>query len=147
MRFAIRDMLRHPPEGFETAVRLLTSRSPTVTSGSLTVAYRYTCASTSTSRRRNCGEMPFITVTFRSSCDYLPSQVRLHFKLTRPLLTRQIARWLSECKSAQTKIAMEKAWSDIRELLDRLETADSGVAASSSGSGGGGSGQDAVDCD
>ena len=71
--------------------------------------------------------------------------MRLHFRLTRPLLTRQIARWLVECKSAQTKTAMEKAWADIRELLDRLGAAEGDVAASSGG--GSGSGQDAVDCD
>ena len=88
MRFAMRDMLRHPPAGFEGAVAA-------------------------------------------------------HFRLVRPLLVRQCARWLAECKSAQTKVAMEKAWADIRTLLDALDAPAGGAASSAAVA----AGSEAVDCD
>lgn len=55
--------------------------------------------------------------------------VRAHFTLVRPLLERQLARWLSECKSPSTLAAMERAYLELIELLDGLD----GAGASADG--------------
>ena len=47
------------------------------------------------------------------------SAVRHHFVLTRPLLQRQLAAWLGECKLASNKVAMEKAYTEIMELIQQ----------------------------
>ncbi len=61
--------------------------------------------------------------------------VRRHFILLRPLLERQLARWLDECQAERHKLAMEKAYVEIMELIDQAAAASSG--AGSSGEGGG----------
>jgi baculoviral IAP repeat-containing protein 6 len=49
--------------------------------------------------------------------------VTQHFALLRPLLERQCARWMAECKSddrasAERRAGMEKAYTEVLELLD-----------------------------
>ena len=49
--------------------------------------------------------------------------VSRHFALLKPVLLRQLARWLSECKSPSNKTAMEKAYVEIVGLLEKEEAA------------------------
>jgi ubiquitin-protein ligase len=49
--------------------------------------------------------------------------VRSHFLLLKPILLRQLARWLSECKSPSNRAAMEKAYVEIVALLEKEEGA------------------------
>ncbi|KOO24061.1 baculoviral iap repeat-containing protein 6 [Chrysochromulina tobinii] len=44
--------------------------------------------------------------------------VRRHFVLNRPLLERQCAAWLGECVAPQNRVAMEKAYVEIVELIE-----------------------------
>ena len=69
----------------------------------------------------------------------MESVVRRHFVLLRPLLERQLARWLDECKSASSKVAMEKAYVDIMALIDSAEKqqAEGGGSSSADGAAGG----------
>ena len=57
--------------------------------------------------------------------------VRRHFLTVRPLLERQCAAWLSECKSPSNKAAMEKAYSEILELIDAAQALEQGGGSSS----------------
>ena len=82
MRFAMRDMLRRPPDGFADVVRT-------------------------------------------------------HFTLVRPLLERQCARWMSECKSPSTRTAMERAYVEITELLDKAQRGQAGAGAAADDAEGG----------
>ena len=59
--------------------------------------------------------------------------VRKHFVINRPLLERQLARWLGECKAERTKAAMEKAYSEIMGLIDEAAKAEDAAAASGEG--------------
>ena len=51
----------------------------------------------------------------------MESVVRKHFLLTRPLLERQLARWLDECKDGSRKKGMERAYVEIMDLLVKAE--------------------------
>ena len=62
----------------------------------------------------------------------LESVVARHFCLLKPMLQRQLARWLGEGKSASTKVAMEKAYTEIFALVAKAEQA----AAASEGASG-----------
>ena len=53
--------------------------------------------------------------------------VRAHFRLVRPLLERQCARWLSEC--TVHRAAMEKCYTELLGLLDALDAAPAAGAA------------------
>jgi len=76
MRYAMRDMIKCPPAGFEAAVAA-------------------------------------------------------HFRRVRPLLLKQTARWLSEA-SASARPPMEKAYNELRAVLDALPEAGEPAAASAS---------------
>jgi hypothetical protein len=66
--------------------------------------------------------------------------VRRHFVLNRPLLERQCAAWLGECVAPQNRVAMEKAYVEIVELI---EVAEKKLAAGEGSEGGEGVGADA----
>ena len=51
----------------------------------------------------------------------MESVVRKHFLLTKPLLERQLARWLDECKDGSRKKGMERAYVEIMDLLVKAE--------------------------
>ena len=58
----------------------------------------------------------------------------------RPLLERQCARWLDECQLPANKAAMERAYGEILQLLDRQQAGSaSGTDAGGDGAAGGGS--------
>ena len=54
--------------------------------------------------------------------------VKRHFVLIKPLLERQLARWLEECKAAHHKAAMEKAYVEIMSLIEEAEAKPPAVA-------------------
>ena len=62
----------------------------------------------------------------------MEAMVKRHFVLLKPLLLRQLARWMSECKADKARAAMEKAYVEIFELIDKYEKED-GAAGSSAG--------------
>ena len=47
----------------------------------------------------------------------LDRQVRRHFVMVRPLLERQCAAWLSECKNDSTRAQMERAYTEILQVV------------------------------
>ena len=49
--------------------------------------------------------------------------VARHFSLVRPLLERQLARWISECASPAHRLSMERAYAELLELLDKADAA------------------------
>jgi len=57
--------------------------------------------------------------------------VRRHFVMVRPLLERQCAAWLSECKNDSTRAQMERAYTEILQLIDAAEAAEKAEAAPS----------------
>jgi len=64
--------------------------------------------------------------------------VRTHFIMVRPLLERQCARWLEECQLPANKTAMERAYTEILQLLDRQQAGSgSGADAAADGAAGG----------
>ena len=67
----------------------------------------------------------------------MESLVRRHFVLLRPMLERQLARWLDECQSPSSKTAMEKAYVEIMSLVDAAEKQKGHGGGSSSGAAGG----------
>ena len=58
--------------------------------------------------------------------------VRAHFRLLRPLLERQLKRWLAEAQSDSTRDGMLRTYAELRPLLDKLD-ADHAAAAAASG--------------
>ena len=56
------------------------------------------------------------------------AHVRAHFRLVRPLLLETLARWLSECSSAAARAALEKAYGELRPLLDALGPGEPGAS-------------------
>jgi len=57
--------------------------------------------------------------------------VKAHFRLVKPLLLRQAARWLSEA-SVSIRAPMERAFTEVQTLLDELDEADERAVESSS---------------
>jgi len=70
--------------------------------------------------------------------------VNKHFVLVRPLLERQLARWLSECRAPQTRKHMEKAYTEIMGLIDQAEKGE-GAASGEEGASGAAAEEGAVD--
>jgi len=60
--------------------------------------------------------------------------VRSHFRLLRPLLERQIKRWVTEAQTDSTREGMLRTYAELRPLLDKLD-ADHAAAAVSGASG------------
>ena len=58
--------------------------------------------------------------------------VRGHFRLLRPLLERQLKRWVAEAQSDSTRDGMLRTYAELRPLLDKLD-ADHAAAAAVSG--------------
>ena len=46
--------------------------------------------------------------------------VRAHFRLLRPLLERQLKRWLAEAQSDSTRDGMLRTYAELRPLLDKV---------------------------
>jgi len=62
--------------------------------------------------------------------------VRKHFITLRPMLERQLAAWLNECKAERSRAAMEKAYVEIMSLIDEAQRSAGGAGTSSDGAGG-----------
>ena len=60
--------------------------------------------------------------------------VRQHFVLNRPLIERQCAAWLDECRSPSNKLSMERAYAEILRLIDQASGADAASASASASS-------------
>jgi len=63
--------------------------------------------------------------------------VRCHFRLLRPLLERQLKRWVAEAQTDSTREGMLRTYAELRPLLDKLdadhEAAAVAAAAAASG--------------
>ena len=46
--------------------------------------------------------------------------VRGHFRLLRPLLERQLKRWVAEAQSDSTRDGMLRTYAELRPLLDKV---------------------------
>jgi ubiquitin-protein ligase len=55
--------------------------------------------------------------------------VRSHFRLLRPLLERQIRRWVAEAQTESTREGMLRTYAELRPLLDQLDAAEGGDAS------------------
>ena len=55
--------------------------------------------------------------------------VRGHFRLLRPLLERQIRRWVAEAQTESTREGMLRTYAELRPLLDQLDAAEGGDAS------------------
>jgi len=58
------------------------------------------------------------------------SIVRNHFRLLRPLLERQIKRWVSEACSSEHREGMLRTYAELRPLLDKLDADHAAAGAS-----------------
>lgn len=52
--------------------------------------------------------------------------VRKHFVTVKPMLERQLARWLDECANERSRAGMEKAYVEIMELIAQAEAVEAG---------------------
>ena len=52
----------------------------------------------------------------------LGGQVRTHFRIVRPLLLRTLARWVEGASSPNARNLFEKAYAEVRPLVDALVT-------------------------
>jgi len=71
----------------------------------------------------------------------MESLVRQHFVHLKPLLMRQLARWMDECRAERNRAAMERAYAEIMALI---EEAEKGVGAAGSSADAAGSSADAT---
>ena len=59
--------------------------------------------------------------------------VRSHFRLLRPLLERQLKRWVAEAQTDSTREGMLRTYAELRPLLDKLDADHAAAAAAASG--------------
>ena len=55
--------------------------------------------------------------------------VRSHFRLLRPLLERQLKRWVAEAQNDSTRVGMLRTYAELRPLLDKLDADHAAAAA------------------
>ena len=104
MRHAMRDMLRRPPAGFEAQARAAETRAPRRARREM--------------RRNNPATTP----------PRARPQVRAHFRTVRPLLLRNLARWLDEASTPSARLQLERAYAELKPLLDGLGAESAGDA-------------------
>ncbi len=101
MRHAMRDMLRHPPAGFEEQVPRCSRDAPEVAPRSRRDAPAFfRAAAAAAASTRACHNNSGAPRQRRHRSAW--TQVRAHFRTVRPLLLRNLARWLDEARSTRS---------------------------------------------
>ena len=98
MRHAMRDMLRHPPAGFEEQVPRYSRDALEMTPRSRRDAPALSRAAAAASARAYHNKSGAPQQRHHRSAW---TQVRAHFRTVRPLLLRNLARWLDEARSTR----------------------------------------------